>query len=189
MNNEVWLQGLSVLSFLTNKKQDETDLTTSETISELLKKLLETGVRMVDVLRVVSDWNNDFFRESPSLVLSEVFGDELILAAVDIDNAISSLSKNYQEDYNDIQSMRNECSLLNSTPRIFSSPHACSGCSLKITELPAIHFSCMHSFHLGCLEYGPQEKTFKCLLCSSEVDHRTAMQNQRLLEQGLLKYD
>ncbi len=166
------------------QKPENNDIGLTECLKFIIKKLVKNGVKFGEILRVMQHWNPEFLDSSSSPVLSEVFGDYLQKTTDDLENMISSLKNNYEEDLKDIETMKNECKLLDKNPRIFGEPHVCSECGLTITELPVCHFSCMHSFHLGCLEFNQKQGSFKCSLCSNEVDHRTAMHNQKKLEQG-----
>ncbi|URD94949.1 vacuolar protein sorting-associated protein 11 [Musa troglodytarum] len=77
----------------------------------------------------------------------------------------------YQED---TASMRKEIQDLRTNARIFQLSK-CTACTFTL-DLPAVHFMCMHSFHLRCL--GDNEK--ECPECSPE--YRSILDTKRNLE-------
>lgn len=79
----------------------------------------------------------------------------------------------YQEDSS---AMRKEIEDLRTNARIFQLSK-CTACTFTL-DLPAVHFMCMHSYHLRCL--GDNEK--ECPECSPE--YRSIMEMKRNLEQS-----
>ncbi|KAL9303530.1 hypothetical protein ACSQ67_020793 [Phaseolus vulgaris] len=79
----------------------------------------------------------------------------------------------YQED---TLSMRKEIQDLRTNARIFQLSK-CTACTFTL-DLPAVHFMCMHSFHLRCL--GDNEK--ECPECAPE--YRSVLEMKRNLEQN-----
>ncbi|XP_047171841.1 vacuolar protein-sorting-associated protein 11 homolog isoform X1 [Vigna umbellata] len=79
----------------------------------------------------------------------------------------------YQED---TLSMRKEIQDLRTNARIFQLSK-CTACTFTL-DLPAVHFMCMHSFHLRCL--GDNEK--ECPECAPE--YRSVLEIKRNLEQN-----
>ncbi|KAK9741925.1 hypothetical protein RND81_03G138000 [Saponaria officinalis] len=79
----------------------------------------------------------------------------------------------YQED---TSVMRKEIEDLRTNARIFQLSK-CTACTFTL-DLPAVHFMCMHSYHLRCL--GDNEK--ECPECASE--YRSVMDMKRSLEQN-----
>ncbi|CAL0304410.1 unnamed protein product [Lupinus luteus] len=79
----------------------------------------------------------------------------------------------YQED---TLSMRKEIQDLRTNARIFQLSK-CTACTFTL-DLPAVHFMCMHSFHLRCL--GDNEK--ECPECAPE--YRSVIEMKRNLEQN-----
>ncbi|CAK8569509.1 unnamed protein product [Lathyrus sativus] len=79
----------------------------------------------------------------------------------------------YQED---TQTMRKEIQDLRTNARIFQLSK-CTACTFTL-DLPAVHFMCMHSFHLRCL--GDNEK--ECPECAPE--YRSVLEMKRNLEQN-----
>ncbi|CAL9074126.1 unnamed protein product [Musa acuminata var. zebrina] len=77
----------------------------------------------------------------------------------------------YQED---TASMRKEIQDLRTNARIFQLSK-CTACTFTL-DLPAVHFMCMHSFHLRCL--GDNEK--ECPECAPE--YRSILDTKRNLE-------
>ncbi|XP_058725164.1 vacuolar protein-sorting-associated protein 11 homolog [Vicia villosa] len=77
----------------------------------------------------------------------------------------------YQED---TQTMRKEIQDLRTNARIFQLSK-CTACTFTL-DLPAVHFMCMHSFHLRCL--GDNEK--ECPECAPE--YRSVLEMKRNLE-------
>ncbi|XP_058217872.1 vacuolar protein-sorting-associated protein 11 homolog isoform X1 [Rhododendron vialii] len=79
----------------------------------------------------------------------------------------------YQEE---TLAMRKEIQDLRSNARIFQLSK-CTACTFTL-DLPAVHFMCMHSFHLRCL--GDNEK--ECPECAPE--YRSVLEMKRSLEQN-----
>ncbi|XP_004516854.1 vacuolar protein-sorting-associated protein 11 homolog [Cicer arietinum] len=79
----------------------------------------------------------------------------------------------YQDD---TQTMRKEIQDLRTNARIFQLSK-CTACTFTL-DLPAVHFMCMHSFHLRCL--GDNEK--ECPECAPE--YRSVLETKRNLEQN-----
>ncbi|KAK7310771.1 hypothetical protein RJT34_08486 [Clitoria ternatea] len=79
----------------------------------------------------------------------------------------------YQED---TLTMRKEIQDLRTNARIFQLSK-CTACTFTL-DLPAVHFMCMHSFHLRCL--GDNEK--ECPECAPE--YRSVLEMKRNLEQN-----
>ncbi|KAJ1439616.1 Zinc finger, RING-type [Sesbania bispinosa] len=79
----------------------------------------------------------------------------------------------YQED---TLAMRKEIQDLRTNARIFQLSK-CTACTFTL-DLPAVHFMCMHSFHLRCL--GDNEK--ECPECAPE--YRSVLEMKRNLEQN-----
>lgn len=79
----------------------------------------------------------------------------------------------YQEE---TLSMRKEIQDLRTNARIFQLSK-CTACTFTL-DLPAVHFMCMHSFHLRCL--GDNEK--ECPECAPE--YRSVLEMKRSLEQN-----
>lgn len=84
----------------------------------------------------------------------------------------------YQED---TQAMRKEVQDLRTNARIFQLSK-CTACTFTL-DLPAVHFMCMHSFHLRCL--GDNEK--ECPECAPE--YRSVLEMKRNLEQNSKSQD
>lgn len=76
----------------------------------------------------------------------------------------------------DTLSMRKEIQDLRSNARIFQLSK-CTACTFTL-DLPAVHFMCMHSFHLRCL--GDNEK--ECPECAPE--YRFVLEMKKNLEQN-----
>lgn len=72
--------------------------------------------------------------------------------------------------------MRKEIQDLRTNARIFQLSK-CTACTFTL-DLPAVHFMCMHSFHLRCL--GDNEK--ECPECAPE--YRSVLEMKRSLEQN-----
>ncbi|KAK4274953.1 hypothetical protein QN277_018106 [Acacia crassicarpa] len=81
--------------------------------------------------------------------------------------------ENYQED---TLAMRKEIQDLRTNARIFQLSK-CTACTFTL-DLPAVHFMCMHSFHLRCL--GDNEK--ECPECAPE--YRSVLEMKKSLEQN-----
>ncbi|KMS98344.1 hypothetical protein BVRB_4g093580 [Beta vulgaris subsp. vulgaris] len=79
----------------------------------------------------------------------------------------------YQED---TSAMRKEIEDLRTNARIFQLSK-CTKCTFTL-DLPAVHFMCMHSYHLHCL--GDNEK--ECPECAPE--YRSVLEMKRSLEQN-----
>ncbi|KAI4353120.1 hypothetical protein L6164_002092 [Bauhinia variegata] len=79
----------------------------------------------------------------------------------------------YQED---TTAMKKEIQDLRTNARIFQLSK-CTACTFTL-DLPAVHFMCMHSFHLRCL--GDNEK--ECPECAPE--YRSVLEMKRNLEQN-----
>ncbi|GFY97710.1 vacuolar protein sorting 11 [Actinidia rufa] len=79
----------------------------------------------------------------------------------------------YQEE---TLAMRKEIQDLRTNARIFQLSK-CTACTFTL-DLPAVHFMCMHSFHLRCL--GDNEK--ECPECAPE--YRSVLEMKRSLEQN-----
>ncbi|XP_057506933.1 vacuolar protein-sorting-associated protein 11 homolog [Actinidia eriantha] len=79
----------------------------------------------------------------------------------------------YQEE---TSAMRKEIQDLRTNARIFQLSK-CTACTFTL-DLPAVHFMCMHSFHLRCL--GDNEK--ECPECAPE--YRSVLEMKRSLEQN-----
>ncbi|GAU39905.1 hypothetical protein TSUD_04970 [Trifolium subterraneum] len=84
----------------------------------------------------------------------------------------------YQED---TQTMRKEVQDLRTNARIFQLSK-CTACTFTL-DLPAVHFMCMHSFHLRCL--GDNEK--ECPECAPE--YKSVLEMKRNLEQNSKNQD
>ncbi|KAG0447267.1 hypothetical protein HPP92_028386 [Vanilla planifolia] len=84
----------------------------------------------------------------------------------------------YQEE---TTSMRKEIQELRTNAKIFQLSK-CTACTFTL-DLPAVHFMCMHSFHLRCL--GDNEK--ECPECSPE--YRAVLETRRNLEQNAKDQD
>lgn len=84
----------------------------------------------------------------------------------------------YQED---TVAMRKETQELRTTAKIFQLSK-CTACTFTL-DLPAVHFMCMHSFHLRCL--GDNEK--ECPECAPE--YRSVLETKRNLEQNAKDQD
>ncbi|ONK75987.1 uncharacterized protein A4U43_C03F22650 [Asparagus officinalis] len=84
----------------------------------------------------------------------------------------------YQED---TASMRKEIHELKSNAKIFQLSK-CTACTFTL-DLPAVHFMCMHSFHLRCL--GDNEK--ECPECAPE--YRLVLETKRNLEVNAKEQD
>lgn len=76
----------------------------------------------------------------------------------------------------DTSAMRKEIEDLRTNARIFQLSK-CTGCIFTL-DLPAVHFMCMHSYHLLCL--GDNEK--ECPECAPE--YRSVLEMKRNLEQN-----
>lgn len=92
-------------------------------------------------------------------------------------------SKLIEEDRKSIEkyqeesvAMRKEIEDLRTNAKIFQLSK-CTACTFTL-DLPAVHFMCMHSFHLRCL--GDNEK--ECPECAPE--HRSTLETKRNLEQN-----
>lgn len=72
--------------------------------------------------------------------------------------------------------MKKEIQDLRTNARIFQLSK-CTACTFTL-DLPAVHFMCMHSFHLRCL--GDNEK--ECPECAPEI--RSVLETKRNLEQN-----
>ncbi|KAJ0963547.1 hypothetical protein J5N97_028669 [Dioscorea zingiberensis] len=72
--------------------------------------------------------------------------------------------------------MKKEIQDLRTNARIFQLSK-CTACTFTL-DLPAVHFMCMHSFHLRCL--GDNEK--ECPECAPEI--RSVLDTKRNLEQN-----
>lgn len=79
----------------------------------------------------------------------------------------------YQED---TSAMRREIEDLRTNAKIFQLSK-CTACTFTL-DLPAVHFMCMHSYHLRCL--GDNEK--ECPECAPE--YRSILEMKRSLEQN-----
>lgn len=77
--------------------------------------------------------------------------------------------------------MKNEIQDLRTNARIFQLSK-CTACTFTL-DLPAVHFMCMHSFHLRCL--GDNEK--ECPECAPE--YRSVLEMKRNLEQNAKDQD
>ncbi|KAL6960499.1 Vacuolar protein sorting-associated protein 11 [Sarracenia purpurea var. burkii] len=84
----------------------------------------------------------------------------------------------YQEE---TLAMRKEIQDLRTNARIFQLSK-CTACTFTL-DLPAVHFMCMHSFHLRCL--GDNEK--ECPECAPE--YRSVLEMKRSLEQNSKDHD
>ncbi|KAJ6817823.1 vacuolar protein-sorting-associated protein 11-like protein [Iris pallida] len=82
-------------------------------------------------------------------------------------------TEKYQEE---TTSMRKEIQELRTNAKIFQLSK-CTACTFTL-DLPAVHFMCMHSFHLRCL--GDNEK--ECPECAPE--YRSISETKRNLEQN-----
>lgn len=82
----------------------------------------------------------------------------------------------YFDMQEDTASMRKEIQDLRTNARIFQLSK-CTACTFTL-DLPAVHFMCMHSFHLRCL--GDNEK--ECPECAPE--YRSILETRRNLEQN-----
>nr|XP_010942636.1 vacuolar protein-sorting-associated protein 11 homolog [Elaeis guineensis] len=112
---------------------------------------------------------------NPSLTLSVVkdyIARKLEQETKLIEDDRKSIEK-YQED---TASMRKEIHDLRTNARIFQLSK-CTACTFTL-DLPAVHFMCMHSFHLRCL--GDNEK--ECPECAPE--YRSILETKRNLEQN-----
>lgn len=78
-------------------------------------------------------------------------------------------------------SMRKEIHELRTNAKIFQLSK-CTACTFTL-DLPAVHFMCMHSFHLRCL--GDNEK--ECPECAPE--YRAVLETRRNLEQNAKDQD
>lgn len=76
----------------------------------------------------------------------------------------------------DTLAMRKEIQDLRTNARIFQLSK-CTACTFTL-DLPAVHFMCMHSFHLRCL--GDNEK--ECPECAPE--YRSVLEMKKSLEQN-----
>lgn len=76
----------------------------------------------------------------------------------------------------DTLAMRKEIQDLRTNARIFQLSK-CTACTFTL-DLPAVHFMCMHSFHLRCL--GDNEK--ECPQCAPE--YRSVLEMKKNLEQN-----
>ena len=81
----------------------------------------------------------------------------------------------------DTASMRKEIQELRTNAKIFQLSK-CTACTFTL-DLPAVHFMCMHSFHLRCL--GDNEK--ECPECAPE--YRSVLETKRNLEQNAKDQD
>ena len=81
----------------------------------------------------------------------------------------------------DTASMRKEIEELRTNAKIFQLSK-CTACTFTL-DLPAVHFMCMHSFHLRCL--GDNEK--ECPECAPE--YRSVLETKRNLEQNAKDHD
>jgi vacuolar protein sorting-associated protein 11 len=81
----------------------------------------------------------------------------------------------------DTQAMRKEVQDLRTNAMIFQLSK-CTACTFTL-DLPAVHFMCMHSFHLRCL--GDNEK--ECPECAPE--YRSVLEMKRNLEQNSKSQD
>lgn len=77
--------------------------------------------------------------------------------------------------------MRKEIQDLRTNARIFQLSK-CTACTFTL-DLPAVHFMCMHSFHLRCL--GDNEK--ECPECAPE--YRSVLEMKRNLEHNSKEQD
>jgi hypothetical protein len=81
----------------------------------------------------------------------------------------------------DTQTMRKEVQDLRTNARIFQLSK-CTACTFTL-DIPAVHFMCMHSFHLRCL--GDNEK--ECPECAPE--YKSVLEMKRNLEQNSKNQD
>lgn len=78
-------------------------------------------------------------------------------------------------------SMRKEIQELRTNAKIFQLSK-CTACSFTL-DLPAVHFMCMHSFHLRCLDDNEKE----CSACAGE--YRSVLETKTNLEQNAKDQD
>ncbi|CAA6653614.1 unnamed protein product [Spirodela intermedia] len=81
----------------------------------------------------------------------------------------------------DTEAMKKEIQDLRTNARIFQISK-CANCGYTL-DLPAVHFMCMHSFHLHCLGDNEQE----CPRCAPE--YRSVQETRKNLEQNAKDYD
>jgi len=77
--------------------------------------------------------------------------------------------------------MKREIEDLKTNAKVFQLSK-CTACTFTL-DLPAVHFMCMHSFHLRCL--GDDEK--ECPECTPE--YRSVMEAKQKLEQNARDHD
>ncbi|XP_078435860.1 vacuolar protein sorting 11 isoform X2 [Wolffia australiana] len=79
------------------------------------------------------------------------------------------------------EAMKKEIQDLRSNARIFQISK-CANCGFTL-DLPAVHFMCMHSFHLHCLGDNEQE----CPRCAP--DYRSVLETRKNLEQNAADFE
>ena len=79
------------------------------------------------------------------------------------------------------ETMKKEIQDLRTNARIFQTSK-CANCGFTL-DLPAVHFMCMHSFHLHCLGEYEQE----CIRCAPE--YRSVQETLKSLEQNSRDYE
>ncbi|GFZ05247.1 vacuolar protein sorting 11 [Actinidia rufa] len=127
-----------------------------------------------DVLKYFGELGEDCSKEVKE-VLTYIERDDILPPIIEsklIEEDRRAIDK-YQEE---TLAMRKEIQDLRTNARIFQLSK-CTACTFTL-DLPAVHFMCMHSFHLRCL--GDNEK--ECPECAPE--YRSVLEMKRSLEQN-----
>lgn len=100
--------------------------------------------------------------------------DYIVRKLLQENKAITEDERNIREFQEETKKMRAEIEEIKTSAKIFQS-NKCTYCT-SILDLPAVHFLCMHSYHLRCL--GDNES--ECPVCAP--DNRKILEMKKSLE-------
>lgn len=104
----------------------------------------------------------------------------IVRTLTDDQEQISSVEQQIKDNTKNTEDMKAEINRLRTTACIFKL-NKCSQCSQPL-DLPAVHFLCMHSYHVRCM--GDENE---CWLCADE--NRQVLEIKRSLEANVGKHD
>ncbi|PRP76946.1 hypothetical protein PROFUN_06224 [Planoprotostelium fungivorum] len=107
--------------------------------------------------------------------------DYIVRKLLQENKAITEDERNIREFQEETKKMRAEIEEIKTSAKIFQS-NKCTYCT-SILDLPAVHFLCMHSYHLRCL--GDNES--ECPVCAP--DNRKILEMKKSLEANAVQHD
>lgn len=161
----LWVQALTY--FASQEKPSQED------IAQVLNSIDRSNILPPLLVLQILSQNKNITLSVVKSYITQRLNQEIQLIAED-----RQAIRNYNEE---TEKMKNDIEELRTGAKIFQLSK-CSACTSPL-DLPAVHFLCMHSFHLRCL--GENEK--ECPLCAA--NNRKIIEIQASLEDGASKHE